>query len=180
MHILGEKCRSCGKRNPNGSKFCKKCGTALKPGGIYADQSEEPSFDWKWMGGGVLIITATALLFVFGIKWALGSHLLEWPIGRRLFLLLTVVASSFFVGGIVVGRMSAGVTLKEPAVAGALSCVIVFAVAKTAIRVSTQGTTPKAVLVFDLQLTSMVLMLPVCIGLAYVGGWVGEKWQGTI
>ena len=180
MHLLGEKCRSCGKRNPRGSKFCKRCGTALKPGGIYANQGEDPSFDWKWMAGGVLIITATALLFVFGIKWALGTRLLEWPIGRRLFLLLTVVASSFFVGGIVVGRMSAGVTLKEPAVAGALSCVIVFAVAKTAIRVSTQGNASKAVLVFDLQLTSMVLMLPVCIGLAYVGGWVGEKWQGTI
>jgi hypothetical protein len=180
MYLLGDKCRSCGKRNPRGSKFCKKCGTALRSRGFLYSHDEEPAFDWKWMGGGVLIITATALLFVFGIKWALGARLLEWPVGRRLFLLLTVVASSFFVGGIVVGRMSAGVTLKEPAVAGALSCVIVFAVAKTAIRVAATGAASKAVLVFDLQLTSIVLMLPVCIGLAYVGGWVGEKWQGTI
>lgn len=180
MPILGEKCRSCKKRNKRRAKFCKKCGTILRPGGIYAQNQSEPSFDWKWMAGGIVIISATALLFVFGIKWALGSHLLEWPIGRRLFLLLTIVASSFFVGGILVGRMSAGITLKEPAAAGAVSCVIVFAVAKTAIQVSTQTTHPERVLVFDLQLSSIVLMLPVCIGLAYVGGWVGEKWQGTI
>ncbi len=180
MRILGEKCRSCKKRNPRGSKFCKKCGTILRPGGIYAQTSTEPSFDWKWMAGGIVIISATALLFVFGIKWAMGSHLLEWPIGRRLFLLLTIVASSFFVGGIVVGRMSAGVTLKEPAAAGAVACAIVFAVSKTAIQVSIEPAGPEQVLVFDLQLSSIVLMLPVCIGLAYVGGWVGEKWQGTI
>ena len=180
MYILGEKCRSCSKRNPRGSKFCKRCGTVLRPGGVYARNEEDPAFDWKWMAGGILIISATALLFVFGIKWALGSHLLEWPLGRRLFLLLTIVASSFFVGGIVVGRMSAGVTLKEPAAAGAVACAIVFAVAKTAIQVSTDKVASESVLVFDLQLSSIVLMLPVCIGLAYVGGWVGEKWQGTI
>jgi len=130
------------------------------------------------MVGGVAIITAAALVFVFGMKWALGARLLEWPAGRRLFLLLVVVASSFFVGGIVVGRMSAGVTLKEPAVAGALSCMLVFAVARRLVRVAVVG--GGGVPVFDLRLTSIVLMLPVCVGLAYVGGWVGEKWQGTL
>lgn len=178
MYLLGRKCRSCGKRNPRGAKFCKKCGTVIRSG--WQPSVIEPGFDWKWMFGGIVIITATALLFVFGIKWALGTRLLEWPVGRRLFLLLTVVASSFFVGGIVVGRMSAGVTLKEPAAAGAVGCVIVFAVAKTAIKVEAAHIASKAVLVFDLQLTSIVLMLPVCVGLAYIGGWVGEKWQGTI
>ena len=180
MYLLGDKCRSCGKRNPRGSKFCKRCGTMRHAKGLLVDTGDEPGFDWTWMAGGVVIVTATALLFVFGIKWALGARLLDWPVGRRLFLLLTVVASSFFVGGIVVGRMSAGVTLKEPAAAGALACVIVFAVAKTAIKVEATGVAGKSVLVFDLELTSIVLMLPVCVGLAYVGGWVGEKWQGTI
>lgn len=160
------------------AKFCKRCGTIIRSS--FENVSSEPGFDWKWMMGGIVIITGTALLFVFGIKWALGMRLLEWPVGRRLFLLLTVVASSFFVGGIVVGRMSAGVTLKEPAAAGAIGCFIVFAVAKTAIKVPAAHGAAKAVLVFDLQLTSIVLMLPVCIGLAYIGGWVGEKWQGTI
>lgn len=135
----------------------------------------DPGFDWLWMAGGTVIITLAALGFLYGINEALGAEVATWSLSRRFFLLITIVSFSFFVGGILVGRMSAGVTLKEPAAAGAVACLVVFFVAKSFIVAGVQGYR-----VFDVQVTYLVLMLPVCVGLAYVGGWVGEKWQGTI
>lgn len=122
-----------------------------------------------------MLISVGALAFLFGINESLGSELLAWPLGRRFFLLITIVSFSFFVGGVLVGRMSAGVTLKEPAAAGAVACLLVFVVAKNLV-----WSGPASVRVFDVRATYLVLMLPVCVGLAYVGGWVGEKWQGTL
>jgi hypothetical protein len=171
--LLGQRCRHCGHRNPTEAKFCRVCGTATRPPARAA--GEGPGFDWLWMTGGTLIISLGALAFLFGINEAIGSTLLEWSITRRFFLLITIVAFSFFVGGILVGRMSAGVTLKEPAAAGAVACLLVFFVAKHFVL-----TGDGRVLVFDVKVTYIVLMLPVCVGLAYIGGWVGEKWQGTI
>ena len=173
MNLLGHQCRSCGHRNPRDAKFCRVCGTATKPPAN--NTLEGPGFDWLWMAGGTVIITLAALAFLYGINEALGASVIMWPISRRFFLLITIVAFSFFVGGILVGRMSAGVTLKEPAAAGAVACLVVFFVAKNFVWAGAQK-----LLVFDVKVTYIVLMLPVCVGLAYIGGWVGEKWQGTI
>lgn len=122
-----------------------------------------------------MIITLTALGFLYGINEALGKEVVVWSLSRRFFLLITIVSFSFFVGGVLVGRMSAGVTLKEPAAAGAVACLVVFFVAKNFVWAGAHDYR-----VFDVQVGYLVLMLPLCVGLAYVGGWVGEKWQGTI
>ncbi|MDY0004151.1 MAG: zinc ribbon domain-containing protein [Polyangia bacterium] len=172
MNLLGYQCQACGHRNPRDAKFCRVCGAVTKRPERRLD---DPGFDWRWMLGGTVIITLTALGFLYGINEALGSEVLAWSLSRRFFLLITIVSFSFFVGGILVGRMSAGVTLKEPAAAGAVACLIVFFVAKNFVWAGTQGYR-----VFDVQVGYLVLMLPLCVGLAYVGGWVGEKWQGTI
>ncbi len=171
---LGTKCPSCGKRNPLERRFCASCGTYL-----HSSRTRDPSqtsFDWRWMFLGILIISVAALAALLGMTWSVGQQMVGWSAGKRLMVLLVSVASAFFVGGIVVGRMSAGVTLKEPAAAGAVACLIVFVSSKGAVRLAVGGTGR----LFDLQITAIALMLPVCIGLAYVGGWVGEKWQGTI
>ncbi len=173
MSLLGHQCRECGHRNPRDAKFCRVCGTATQ--GAVDRRTEEPGFDWAWMGGGTVIITLTALGFLYGINEVVGGELLAWSLSRRFFLLITIVAFSFFIGGILVGRMSAGVTLKEPAAAGAVACLVVFFVAKNYVWAGHQS-----IRLFDVKVTYLVLMLPVCVGLAYVGGWVGEKWQGTI
>jgi hypothetical protein len=138
-------------------------------------QHDDPRFDWLWMAGGTAIISLAALGFLYGINEAVGRELVTWSLSRRFFLLITIVAFSFFVGGILVGRMSAGVTLKEPAAAGSVACLVVFFIAKNYVWAGEQ-----AIRLFDVKVTYLVLMLPVCVGLAYVGGWVGEKWQGTI
>ncbi len=173
MNLLGHQCRSCGHRNPREAKFCRVCGTVTSPPDT--GSLDEPGFDWLWMAGGTVIITLAALAFLYGINEALGSQVIMWTISRRFFLLITIVAFSFFVGGILVGRMSAGVTLKEPAAAGAVACLVVFFVAKNYVWAGAQRLP-----VFDVKVTYIVLMMPVCVGLAYIGGWVGEKWQGTI
>lgn len=173
MNVFGHQCRSCGHRNPKTAKFCRVCGTSILP--TTAHTIDSPGFDWFWMVGGTAIITLTALAFLYGINEAVGGSLLKWTTTRRFFLLITIVSFSFFVGGILVGRMSAGVTLKEPGAAGAVACLVVFFVAKNFVWAGA----PR-VLVFDVKVNYLVLMLPVCVGLAYIGGWVGEKWQGTI
>lgn len=173
MNLLGHQCRACGHRNPREAKFCRVCGTATRPAAEH--RLEEPGFDWRWMAGGTVIITLAALGFLYGINEALGGEVVTWTLSRRFFLLITIVSFSFFVGGILVGRMSAGVTLKEPAAAGAVACLVVFFVAKNFVWAGAQGYR-----IYDVKVAYLVLMLPVCVGLAYVGGWVGEKWQGTI
>ena len=173
MNLLGHQCRECGHRNPRDARFCRVCGTATRATRVVADEDE--GFDWLWMFGGTFIITLAALGFLYGINEAVGRELVTWSLSRRFFLLITIVAFSFFIGGILVGRMSAGVTLKEPAAAGAVACLVVFFVAKNYVWAGDQE-----IQLFDVKVTYLVLMLPVCVGLAYVGGWVGEKWQGTI
>ncbi len=172
---LGRRCPACGKRNPPDRKFCVACGTLLRS--ARAGEQRQSTFDWRWMFLGILIISLAAFAAVLGMTWSVGPMMPRWTAGHRLMVLLVTVASAFFVGGIVVGRMSAGVTLKEPAAAGAVACLLVFALSKSALRLAIGG--PGRAL-FDLQVTAIALMLPVSIGLAYVGGWVGEKWQGTI
>lgn len=172
---LGRKCPACGKRNPPDRRFCTSCGTLLQSS--RGRETNISRFDWFWMLLGIVIISVAAFGAVFGMTWSVGPLMAHWTAGHRLMVLLVSVASAFFVGGIVVGRMSAGVTLKEPAAAGAVACLIVFFLSKGAVRLAVGG--PGRGL-FDLQITAIALMLPVCIGLAYVGGWVGEKWQGTI
>ncbi len=134
------------------------------------------AFDWRWMGLGTLLMAAAALLFLVGMQVALGERLTGLSPGSRLMVLLGVVGSAFFVGGMLVGRMSAGVTLREPALAGALSCVLVFGAARILVWADLGGFRA----VYDLRLSGLLLLVPMAVGLAYLGGWVGEKWQGTI
>jgi hypothetical protein len=66
---------------------------------------------------------------------------------------------------VVVGRMSSGRTVKEPAVAAVLSLLILFVL---------------QLFLGMLNILGLILGAPLCFGLAYLGGYVGEKWQEKI
>jgi hypothetical protein len=70
----------------------------------------------------------------------------------------------YFLGGLLVGRMSAGETVNEPAVAGVLALVAVFVLQVTVGMVNIIG---------------LVIGAPFCFGLAYMGGLLGERWQSA-
>ena len=69
---------------------------------------------------------------------------------------------SYFVGGVIVGKRSPGKTIKEPAIAAVLA---------VALNLLLSGN-------FNIMFLIFGSMIPFFSALA--GGYVGEKWQGTI
>lgn len=121
---------------------------------------------WKWVGVGSLLI--------FGMYqgW---SYLLAIPLGGRLIgalgipwgvLVFTAAMGllSYFLGGVVVGRLSPGITIREPAIAS------VFAIlADLGVTIGTRAAFP--------SLLGLVVALMLGLGLGYLGGKLGELWQ---
>lgn len=120
------------------------------------------SFDWKWtLVGTALMVGGAAGLyralqpiftFIFSTHGALAGAA----------LMATLALMVYFLGGLVVGRMSSGSTVKEPAVAGVLSLLII-----TGLQLS----------LGMINIIGLVLGAPLCFGVAYLGGVMGEKWQ---
>ncbi len=121
-------------------------------------------FDWKWVFAGVLFMVAGN-----GLVWWSMRPLFMDLIDRqdRLMtgagLMGALALTVYFLGGLLVGRMSSGHTVQEPAVAGVLGLAIVFVLQLFLGMVNVIG---------------LVIGSPFCFGLAYLGGLVGEKWQG--
>ena len=89
------------------------------------------------------------------------SHLGFW-------IMLAISFVLYFVGGMFTGRLSPGITMKEPATAGIVAGLLYFAF---------------LVLIgadFGVVIFSSLIGVPMFAGAAFVGGWAGEKWQGTI
>ena len=83
-------------------------------------------------------------------------------------IMLGISLVVYFLGGMFTGRLSPGITMKEPATAGVFSGVIYF-VFLMAIGAD-----------FSVVIFSGAIGIVAFAGAAFVGGWVGEKWQGTI
>lgn len=74
----------------------------------------------------------------------------------------------YFLGGMLTGRLSPGITMKEPATAGIFAGIGYFL-----FLLFIGGD-------FSVVIFSSIIGVPAFAGAAYVGGWVGEKWQGTL
>lgn len=120
-------------------------------------------FDWKWVFAGVLFVVAGN-----GLAWWSLRPLFMDLIDRqdRLMtgagLMGALALTVYFLGGLLVGRMSSGHTVQEPAVAGVLGLAIVFVLQLFLGQVNVIG---------------LVIGSPFCFGLAYIGGVLGERWQ---
>jgi len=68
----------------------------------------------------------------------------------------------YFLAGVIVGRMSADRTVQEPAVAALLGVVVVAVLQYFAGMVNVFG---------------VIFGAPACYAVAYLGGWLGERWQ---
>lgn len=120
------------------------------------------SFDWKWTLVGTAIMVAGAaglyfagqpiLTYIFNTHGALAGAA----------LMASAALLVYFLGGLLVGRMSTGSTVKEPAVAGVLSLLII-----TGLQLK----------LGMLNIIGLVLGAPLCFGVAWLGGALGEKWQ---
>jgi hypothetical protein len=120
-------------------------------------------FDWWWVLVGVGVIVAGNLLAYLVLR-----ALIERLVAERgqvltgAAVLAGVALAVYFGGGVLVGRMSKGHTVREPAVAAVVALAVVFLL---------------QLLVGMFNLVGLVVGAPLCFGVAYLGGILGEKWQ---
>jgi len=119
-------------------------------------------FDWKWVFVGVAFIVASNV----GLYLALRGQIARLIVEERVMTAAAAMAGAalliYFFGGVLVGRMSTGRTLKEPAVAGVLGVVVTFVL---------------QLFVGQVNIVGLIVGAPFCFGVAYLGGLVGEKLQ---
>jgi predicted MFS family arabinose efflux permease len=124
------------------------------------------TFDWRWVSVG----------FLFMVGAQVGAYWLLRPILNDLiFRQERVVAGAallagtalliYFLGGLLIGRMSAGHSVKEPAVGGVLAITAIFVL---------------QLLLGQVNIVGLVIGAPFCFGVAYLGGLAGEKWQDRV
>ncbi len=137
-------CPSCGGAGRVGER-CPRCEVRLAP--LFYDGPAEPPLHLGWTLGAVAVLAAGAA----------GVALLVPVVGGRASLL---VAGAFvLVGSVAVGRISPGVTIAEPAVAGAAATIVYL-------------------LLVGGRLGAALVLSPVGLVLAVLGAWLGEAWQG--
>jgi hypothetical protein len=121
------------------------------------------TFDWKWMALGIVfIITGNILAFV-ALQPLLNTLIEEQErVLTGAGLMAGVSLLVFLFGGILVGRMSSGLKVKEPAVAAVASVLILFVL---------------QLFLGMINVIGLILGSPLCFMVAYGGGLLGEKWQ---
>jgi len=120
-------------------------------------------FDWFWVLVGIVAIVAGNVLAYLLLRGSI--HALVVDQGRVLVgagLLAGVALLVYFLGGVLVGRMSKGHTVREPAVAAVVALGIIFLL---------------QLCIGMFNIVGLVVGAPFCFGVSYLGGIVGEKWQ---
>ncbi|MCC6749761.1 MAG: hypothetical protein IT371_18995 [Deltaproteobacteria bacterium] len=119
-------------------------------------------FRWRWVIVAILLVVGGHV----GAYRALGPELVRLLEADRILVAFALATGTalgiYFLGGLVVGRMSTGHTTREPAVASLISLILICG------------------LQFRMGMINIVGLLvgaPFCFGASYLGAWVGEKWQ---
>ena len=124
--------------------------------------------DWKWIGIGVLIMVALniaagfVLTLVLGPEVAGATNVEDIALsGGQVALVAVVNFLSFVIGGFIVGIKSAGRTILEPGISAAIAVVIAL------------------LLSGNFTVVNMIAggLVPFVAGV--IGGWLGERRQGT-
>lgn len=112
--------------------------------------------DWKWVAIGLVILLAVqvALSIAFGL-----FGILTLGLGFLMFAVLKPIA--YFLGGLLTGYVSPGITIREPAVAA-----VIVAVAGVLMDAGRGG-----------RLLGMILSGAVALVLAVAGAQIGERMQ---
>ena len=125
--------------------------------------------DWKWIGIGVLIMVALNLVAGLILGLFLGPQLegvtspedLELS-GGQVALAAVLNFLAFAIGGFIVGLKSTGRTILEPGISAAIAVVIALLIAGN----------------FTIGNIIVGGIVPFLAGV--LGGWLGERRQGTV
>ncbi|MFQ6137452.1 MAG: hypothetical protein ACE5PM_09790 [Candidatus Hydrothermarchaeales archaeon] len=121
-------------------------------------EERRKGLNYKWIGIGFIAMVVLAIAGLSYLIIFLGVGM------ERLYVELGLIwLDSFFIGGLIIGRMSPGRTILEPAIAAVLALIALFLLVEIGI--------------FQ---TKILIILIHAFLFALVGGYLGEKWQGTI
>jgi hypothetical protein len=165
-------CRRCDAPLHAGDAFCRACGAYLSVGPL--------GLDWVWVIYGTVIITTLqyAVLAAAGMSF-LGEELaaaLTNTGGARVGLVVAkaiiITASGYLFGGVLVGRMSSGHTIVEPALAAALpaATLLGYLLVRAYEELTASG------IFWTVGLVALGAVLA-CFLVALLGGYLGERWQ---
>ncbi|HZD51664.1 MAG TPA: hypothetical protein VE175_01335 [Woeseiaceae bacterium] len=127
------------------------------------------TLDWKWIGIGVLVMLVLNLIAGLVLGLFLGPQLEDVTSPEEIQLsggqvLLAAVLNflTFAIGGFIVGVKSAGRTILEPGISAAIAVIIALLISGnfTILNIIAGG------------------IVPFIAGV--LGGWLGERRQGTV
>ncbi len=130
--------------------------------------SKQP-FSTGWVIASIVIFTALELLIGLVLAPAIFAGRMVASQMWRIRVEMLMHLGSFFLGGILVGLLSPGVRLLEPAVGAFVSVLLVFLWAVFM---------PYSWFHFDLS--KIVVGGGIAFGLGLAGAYSGEKWMGNI
>jgi hypothetical protein len=163
-------CHVCGAKNKPDATRCLSCGAKLESlAAEYtaeeeaARQNQQSGFSPLWIGVAFGIYIALQGVFIVGLDLALDAY---DPQG---FWGLVLSIPIWFVGGIVVGRLSPGRTFVEPAVGAILACIPTVAYI---IHITAEGFMPSVL--------ELVVLGGMGVMVSLVGAYLGERLQGRI
>ena len=154
-------CHACGTRHIPGERFCRKCGEKSR------------AFALTWTIGGAFLMLALAALIIMLLT---AAGVLERPTPPLSALdqagsvwVGGALALGFLLGGLAIGRVSEGRTILEAALAGAIALGLLIWFAQR-----------RCLIDFALQHDQVAVGISVAagVGLATLGAWLGEHWQG--
>jgi hypothetical protein len=127
------------------------------------------SLDWKWIGIGVVVMVVLNLIAGLILGLVLGAQLegVAGPddvqlSGGQIVLAAVLNVLAFAIGGFIVGVKSAGRTILEPGISAAIAVVIGLLISGN----------------FTLGNIIAGGIVPFVAGV--LGGWLGERRQGTV
>jgi hypothetical protein len=127
------------------------------------------TLDWKWIGIGVVVMIVLNLVAGLILRLALGSQLegVTSPeevqlSGGQVLLAAVLNFLAFAIGGFIVGLKSSGRTILEPGISAAIAVLIALLISG------------------NFGLVNLIAggIVPFLAGV--LGGWLGEKRQGTV
>lgn len=168
-------CRPCGALLAPTDELCPVCGTPTHVGAF--------RLDWVWIiYGTVIISTLQGLVLAIAGMSFLGEELAaaltsqdEASFGAVSVKAALLTAGGYLTGGVMIGRMSDGHTMIEPAIAAGVPAAVLLGYVLVRLHAELAATG-----VFWYVALAAAGAVLVCFLVALAGGYLGERWQDLV